>query len=329
MTELLRKRVLPGHRLFDAPEVPPWQAGRGQVAVIGMPSDFTHSSRIGTRFGPQALRRAATTLWSRWSNCETVCPETGARSIRRANWIVDCGDAVIDTRSVERTTEAIAGATEAVVRAGGIPLALGGDHYNSYPACLGVSRAFADLYPGRRIGYVQIDGHLDFSDRLGSWGAHNHATNARRISELPNLRLQDMAWIGISGWVDGGDLKLIEQGGGLVLSAGDVHRMGAKAAAARALKHALAECEALYLTIDIDAMDSGYLPGTGSIVHSGITPRQYFDILDVLSDAPFCGLDLVEVSPPLDPSGRTEYLATEMLVRVLQRFHSVPMEQYA
>jgi len=329
MTALSRNRVLPGHRLFDAPVVLPSQVKQGQVAAIGMPSDFTHSSRIGTRFGPEALRRAGTDLWSRWSNGTTVCPETGTRAVRRANWIVDCGDAVIDTRSVERTTEAIAAATEAVVRVGGIPLALGGDHYNSYPACRGVSRAFADLYPDKRIGYVQIDGHLDFSDRLGSWGTHNHATNARRISELPNLRVQDMAWIGISGWVDGGDLKLIEQGGGLVLSAGDVHRMGAKAAAKRAMQHALTNCDVLYLTIDIDAMDSGYLPGTGSIVHSGITPRQYYDILEVLSEAPFCGLDLVEVSPPLDPSGRTEYLAAEMLIRVLRGFHSVPVEQQA
>jgi agmatinase len=329
MTAFSRTTVLPGHRLFDAPPVPPSQVGPGQVAAIGMPSDFTHSSRIGTRFGPQALRQASTALWSRWHNGETVCPETGVRSVRKADWIVDCGDAVIDTRSVERTTEAIAAATETVVRAGGVPLALGGDHYNSFPACLGVSRALADLHPGRRIGYVQIDGHLDFSDRLGSWGTHNHATNARRISELPNVHLQDMAWIGISGWVDGGDLKLIEEGGGLVLSAGDVHRMGAKAAARQALEHAIAECDVLYLTIDIDAMDSGYLPGTGSIVHSGITPRQYYDILDVLSDAPFCGLDLVEVSPPLDPSGRTEYLAAEMLVRVLRRFHSIPVERPA
>ncbi len=324
MTVFTPHTVRPGYRLFDAPAVHPSEVADGQVAVVGMPSDFTHSSRIGTRFGPEALRRASTQLAARWFKEEIVDPDTGVRSVERADWIVDCGDAAIDTRSVARTTEAIAAATEAVVRAGGVPLALGGDHYNSFPACLGVSRALADLQPGKRIGYVQIDGHLDFSDRLGSWGSHNHATNARRISELPNVALGNMAWIGISGWVDGGDLELIERGGGLVLSAGDVHRQGAKAAAKRALQHAMQGCDVLYLTIDIDAMDSGYLPGTGSIVHSGITPRQYYDILEVLAEAPFCGLDLVEVSPPLDPSGRTELLAAEMLCRVLKNFHSRP-----
>lgn len=329
MTAFSAQTMRPGFRLFDAQTAQPSGVAEGQIGVVGMPSDFTHSSRIGTRFGPEALRRASTQMWSRWSNGETVDPDTGIRSVGRSDWIVDCGDAAIDTRSVERTTEAIAAATEAVVRAGGIPLALGGDHYNSFPACLGVSRALAARHPGKRIGYVQIDGHLDFSDTLGSWGSHNHATNARRISELPNLSLGNMAWIGISGWVDGGDLELIEKGGGLVLSASDVHREGAGPAAQRALRHAMAGCDVLYLTIDIDAMDSGYLPGTGSIVHSGITPRQYYDILDVMAEAPFCGLDLVEVSPPLDPSGRTEFLAAEMLVRVLRRFHSRPTDASA
>jgi len=312
----------PGHRLFDAPIVAPDEVRPGQIATVGMPSDFTHSSRIGTRFGPDALREATSALWGRWCGMEVVDPDTGQRSISRDNWIVDCGDAPIDTTSVERTTEAIAAMTQATAMQGGVPLALGGDHYNSYPACLGVSRALSEVQPDARIGYIQIDGHLDFSDRLGAWGSHNHATNARRIAELPNVDLSAMAWVGISGWVDGDELGRIEAGGGLVLSAGDVQRLGAKAAAEQALTHAMRDSDVLYLTIDIDAMDSGYLPGTGSIVHSGLTPRQYYDMLSVMSEAPFCGLDIVEVSPPLDPSGRTPYLAAEMLVQVLRRFHS-------
>jgi arginase family enzyme len=310
-------------RLFNAPEAGTDGVAAGQIGVVGIPSDFTHSSRIGTRFGPDALRTATTVLWDRFTNGPVIDPDTGERSTARPGWVADCGDAEIDTTSVAQTTEAIAAMTEAVARTGGIPLALGGDHYNSFPACLGVSRALAKLDDTLRIGYVQIDGHLDFSDRLGAWGSYNHATNARRISELPNVDISSMAWIGISGWVDGGELEMIEAQGGLVLSADEVHRIGAREAMQRAQAHAMKNADLLYLTIDIDAMDSGYLPGTGSIVHSGITPRQYFDMLDVLDGAPFCGLDIVEVSPPLDPSGRTPYLAAEMLVHVLRQYHSI------
>ena len=94
-----------------------------------------------------------------------------------------------------------------------------------------------------------------------------------------------MVWVGIAGWVDGGDLALIEKQGGRVFSASDVHKLGAAEVIRQALEHAMQGCEELYLSIDIDAMDAGYLPGTGSIVHSGITPRQYYDLLDGLAEA--------------------------------------------
>jgi agmatinase len=253
-------------------------------------------------------------------------PDTRRRSAPADSWLVDCGDAEVTAQDVDATTQAIAAMTNQPF-AGAIPLALGGDHYNSFPACLGYSRGLVKRAPDKRFGYIQIDGHLDFSDRLGAWGSHNHATNARRISELPNIDVSNMVWVGIAGWVDGGDLALIEKQGGRIFSASDVHNMGAAEVMRQALAHAMQSCDELYLSIDIDAMDAGYLPGTGSIVHSGITPRQYYDMLDGLSEAPLGGLDIVEVSPPLDPSERTEFLAAEMLFRILRRFRTRPVTE--
>ena len=315
----------PGFRLFDGPAGDVGEVGAGQIGVVGMPSDWTHSSRLGTRFGPEALRRATTLLQSERPQGASFDPDTNHRTVAATDWLVDCGDAEITAEDVEATTEAIAAMTEALAVAGAIPLSLGGDHYNSFPACLGYSRGLTKRARSARFGYIQIDGHLDFSDRLGAWGTHNHATNARRISELPNVDVANMVWIGITGWVDGGDLALIEEQGGRVFSAGDVHEMGATETIRQALEHAMIGCDELYLSIDIDAMDAGYLPGTGSIVHSGITPRQYYDLLDGLAEAPLGGLDIVEVSPPLDPSQRTEFLAAEMLFRILHRFRTTPV----
>ncbi len=309
-------------RLFGAPLVEPNALRTNQIGVVGMPSDWTHSSRIGTRFGPRALRQA-TTVWMKGLSALIGEPLVDAATglcwrVRRDRWLGDCGDAHISPASVGRTTAAIARMTRAIRAQGAVPLALGGDHYNSYPACLGYSQGLADLDHRLRFGFIQIDGHLDFSDRLGAWGAHNHATNARRISELPNITKANMVWIGITGWVDSGELAEIERMGGLVLSSADVHRLGPAETAKRGLAHATRNCESLYLSIDIDAMDAGYLPGTGSIVHSAITPRQYCQLLDGLAVGPIDGLDIVEVSPPLDPSGRTERIAAEMLARILR-----------
>jgi len=224
--------------------------------------------------------------------------------LRPAASRIDVGDARIDPLDVAATMRAIADLTAAIADRGVLSVAVGSDHYNGYPAA--------------RIGFIQVDGHLDFGDRLAAWGTHNHATNARRVSELPNVELSSMVWIGIAGWVDGKDVAEIEVAGGLIFSAEDVHRLGAAEVGRRALAHALRGCEQVYLSLDIDALDAGFLPGTGSIVHSEITPRQYLDLLTTLSTAPLCGVDLVEVSPPLDPSGRSERIAARLLMEVLR-----------
>lgn len=311
---------LPGFRLFDGPPGKTSGIRAGQIGVVGMPSDWTHSSRLGTRFGPRALREATTILQSVRSNGLCVDPDEGFITEPVSDWLIDCGDAAIYPENTDATTKSIAEMTEQITAAGGIPLALGGDHYNSFPACLGYSNGLVKRNKNARFGYIQIDGHLDFSDQLGAWGRYNHATNARRISELPNTSVANMVWIGITGWVDGDDLALIEKKGGKVFSSSDVHNLGAQAVIEKALEHAMRDCDELYLSIDIDAMDAGYLPGTGSIVHSGITPRQYYELLDALSQSPLGGIDIVEVAPPLDPSGRTEFLAAEMLFRVLRQY---------
>ena len=322
----------PGPTLFDAPFASVDRLDEGAVGVVGMPTDWTHSSRIGAREGPAALRQATTEL------CRTVLDSLGETVVDpkdRRRWhraergnIVDCGDAPIDAASVERTTESIAVMTEAVRAQGAIPLALGGDHYNSYPACLGYARGLARRHPDRRFGYIQIDGHLDFADRLGAWGTHNHATNGRRISELLNVERANMVWIGITGWVDGDELKLIEEMGGKIFSSGEVHELGAEEVARRAVAHATRGCESLYLSIDIDAMDAGFLPGTGSIVPSGITPRQYCQILDVIAQENVDGIDIAEVAPSLDPSGRTERIAAHLLFRALRNCFLAPVTEH-
>jgi len=303
--------------------------GASALAFIGMPSDATHTSRIGTRFGPRALRRTTSALMARLA---AECGKDGLYDSRQDHVVrtgdisrfVDLGDAAVDEENIEATIASIAAQTRAAALAGALPVAVGGDHFNSYPACLGVSEALAARHPGKRFGYIQIDGHLDFGDQLGAWGRYNHATNARRVSELPNIARENMVWIGITGWVDGTDVADIEKFGGRIFTAADWHTLGSREVAQRALAHALRGCDSLYLSIDVDALDAGFLPGTGSIVHSEITPRQYLDLLTELSSAPLCGLDFVEVSPPLDPSGRTEEIAARLLLEALRPHFLVP-----
>jgi arginase family enzyme len=313
----------PLRRFFQARSGMPTDLNAGDIAFVGMPSDATHSSRIGSRFGPRALRHETTLL------LETLARDAadgGLYDTRADRFVelahlsslVDLGDAAIDENDVEATIEAIAGLTQAAAARGALPVAIGGDHFNGFPACLGVSRALAHTAPDEKFGYIHIDGHLDYGDRLGAWGKYNHATNARRIAELPNVSRSNMVWIGIAGWVDGVDVAEIEAAGGLIISAEEWNRRGTSDVAQQVLRHAFRGCARAYLTIDIDALDAGFLPGTGSVVHSEITPRHYLDLLAAVSTAPICGIDLVEVAPSLDPSGRSEKIAARLLFEVLK-----------
>ena len=148
----------PGFRLFDGPLCDVADVSADQVGVVGMPSDWTHSSRLGTRFGPGALRKATTLLQSMRPQGASFDPDTSRRTVPATDWLVDCGDAEITAQDVDATTQAIAAMTEGLTVAGAIPLALGGDHYNSFPACSGVftwvgqtrARRALWLYPDRR-----------------------------------------------------------------------------------------------------------------------------------------------------------------------------------
>jgi arginase family enzyme len=307
--------------LFRAPAGDLSAPGSSAVGVVGMPTDWTHSSRLGSGYGPYGLRIATSEIVDTLISPNDMVDPTSGKVYAKSkeSHIIDYGNAEIFPENPVETVESIARMTKAVRKSGAMPLALGGDHFNSYPACLGYSRALEEIAPGKKFGFIQIDGHLDFSDRLGAWGKYNHATNARRISELKNVQKSNMVWVGTSGWIDSEETGLIEEMGGKIFSSDDIRRMGAKKVAAMALEHALKGVDRIYLTIDIDATDAGFLPGTGSIVQSKLTPKQFCDILDVLSEGPIDGADIVEVAPGLDPSGRSERISACYLLHLLKK----------
>ena len=291
------------------------------VVVGGAPHDSTHASRFGTRMGPRGIREGSLAFTERLMNTADgglLDLNSGTRlTLPSASRLVDVGDYNVYPSDVLKSIEGIAGGVAEVVRRGGFSVCLGGDHYISYPSCLGYTRAATEANPNVKIGYIHFDGHLDYGDDNPVWGKYNQGTNARRISEIDVVSHQNMSWIGIHGWVDEDQITLIERNGGKVFTALDVHDQGPVEIARRAAEHAADGCDFIYMTLDIDFIDTGFFPATGSVVNDAITPQICLQMLQEVRKYPIAAMDIVEVSPRIDTSERSLMMSTELLLGII------------
>ena len=293
----------------------------GTVVIGGAPHDSTHGSRHGTRMGPRGIRDCSVAFADRFRNAPDkgmIDVSTGGRfALPAEGRLVDVGDYNIYPTDVMRTIDGIAGGVAETVRHGGFSVCLGGDHMIGYPSCLGFTRAMSEADPGVKVGYIHIDGHLDFGDEKAGWGRYNQGTNARRISEIDVVSARNMSWIGVSGWDSVDNVNIIEGNGAKIFTALQVLEQGPVEIARRAAEHAIDGCDYIYLSVDIDFIDTGFFPATGSVVNDAITPGMCLQILQELAKYPIGAMDLVEVSPRIDPTERSLYMSTELLLGII------------
>lgn len=312
--------LIQGGTLLGAPFLSPEEVPSGAVVISGAPYDSTQTSRVGARLGPQNVRRASTSVAETLKIAERkglIDPETGKqRFYPRPEALVDIGDFIVYPTNVLKTTDRIAEGVRTVVERGGFSVCLGGDHYIEYPSCLGYCQAEAAKKPGAKVGYVHLDGHFDFTDVHPVWGRYVNTTNARRTAEIDVISPSNMAWIGVELWADAEAVDTIHRNGGLVLSYEDVHRLGARQAARLAAEHAMRGCDSIYLSVDVDIVDSGFFPGCAGVVFGAITPIQLMEMLTELSRYPIGAMDVNELSPRLDRSGRSESFAVEAILTI-------------
>jgi arginase family enzyme len=291
----------------------------GMTVISGAPHSLR--ARFGERGGPRGIREGSLALVERLRNADGegfVDASTGTRLfLPAASRLVDVGDLNVYPSDVTRTTEGIAGGVADVVRRGGFSVCLGGDHYVGYPSCLGYMRALRERTPSARVGYIHIDGHLDFADTIGGYGKYNNGTNARRISELDGIVPSSMVFIGIQGPCFLEQVQSIRRLGATIFTSEDVEVLGPAEVGRRAGELAIKGCDSIYVSFDIDVIDAGFFDGTGSVTMGAMTAQTLFRILEPLARFPIGSMDFVETAPGLDPSGRSPLLATQALLKIL------------
>ena len=273
------------------------------IAIAGLCIDTGTSNRSGTRYGPRAIREASMLYSMGYYGKAGFYDIDLKKQILSNKQIVDCGDiSTLPTLTAETfdiATEFVRG----IRSKGAVPVILGGDHSISYP----LVRAFNDI----PLHVVQFDTHLDLADDIEGIKL-GHANPMKRIADLENVT--GLTHIGIRGllnppdWVDNA-----EKGKSTYFTADEVYEKGTET-----IVDQIPKSENLYITLDIDSLDPSVAPGTGTPEPGGLTYRQLRSMLrGCVRNRKLVGMDLVEVNPLYDQSGRTAQVAARLIIDLL------------
>jgi guanidinopropionase len=271
------------------------------IAIVGVPWDGGTTNRPGPRHGPRQVRDMSS-LIKRVHSVTKISPYELCR-------IADFGDAPVNPIDLDRSLKTIGEFFAQIVEAQTVPLAIGGDHLSSLPILRAVGKK-------RPVGMIHFDAHSDTVDTYFGGLKYTHGTPFRRAIEEGLLDPRRVVQIGIRGSTYSADERdwPIQQGI-RIISIEEFEEMGVDAVI-REARRVVGEGPA-YISFDIDALDPAFAPGTGTPEFGGLTSREVMRMLRGLRGLNLVGADVVEVSPPFDPSGGTALAAANIAFEVL------------
>jgi agmatinase len=282
---------------------------RLDIGLVGAPFDGATSHRPGTRFGPQAIR-GTDYLAHDGSRPHLALGVDPLQELK----VADLGDVVMLPGETEESLRRLETVVQAVSASGAIPVILGGDHSITFPDATGVARH----HGWGRVSLIHFDAHADTGDT--QWGSlYGHGTPMRRLIESGAVRGDRFLQIGLRGyWPEPPTLAWMAQQRMRSFEMTEVVKRGLDAVLTEALQIALDDCDQVFLSVDVDVVDPGMAPGTGTPEPGGLTSRQLLDaVRRIAMEVPLAGVDVVEVSPPYDHAEVTGYLANRVVLEVL------------
>jgi agmatinase len=276
------------------------------AAIVGAPWDGSTSNRPGARFGPRALRAQAYGPGSYHLDLQI--------EIFDHLQVVDYGDAICWHGRVEASHGAIRERVGEVASRGIVPVVLGGDHSITWPA----ATAVADHHGFGNVGIVHFDAHADTADTVEG-NLASHGTPMRRLIESGAVLGRNFVQVGLRGYWPPPDVFawMQEQGMRWHLMH-ELWERGSRAVIADAIDEALDGCDALYLSVDIDVLDPGFAPGTGTPEPGGMAPADLLRaVREIALRTNLVAMDVVEVAPAYDWADVTINNAHRVVLEVL------------
>ncbi len=271
------------------------------ACFVGIPLDIGTSNRPGTRLGPRQIRDESRMI--RPYNMATRAAPFDSLQV------ADIGDVPINTFDLKKSVDIITGHYRGILAHGAIPLTLGGDHTLTWP----ILRAIKERHGP--VALIHVDAHADINDTMfGETVAHG--CPFRRAWEDGCLLNYRVFQIGLRGTgYSAQDFDWGRDRGWTVVQAEDLWYRSAAPLMERV--RAVIGDAPCYLSYDIDSLDPAFAPGTGTVETGGLSTWQGLEIIRGCVGLNLVGCDLVEVSPPYDPSGNTALIAANFLYEML------------
>lgn len=271
------------------------------VAILGIPMDIGTSWRSGTRFGPKQIR-AESAMLRPYNLATGAAPFDGLQ-------VADVGDLAINTFSLSDSLKIIAESYDQILMFDVMPVAMGGDHSITLP----ILRAMAKRYGP--VALVHVDAHADVNDHMFG-ERETHGTVFRRAYEEELINPSKTYQIGLRGTGYGADDFTEAAGWGFQQWPVEELWHRSLSQLGEEIRRDIGDIPT-YVTFDIDSLDPAYAPGTGTPEIGGLTTPQALELIRALRGINVVGCDLVEVSPPYDPSGNTALTAANLLYELL------------
>ena len=279
------------------------------IVIVGAPFDGGTTHRSGAKFGPQAIR-GADYLPHDGSRPHMALRTDGLKDLK----VVDAGDLAMISGDTEGALTLLEKATELITRSGAIPVILGGDHTIAAGDVTGVAR----VKGWGRVSMIHFDAHADTGeDHFGA--LHGHGTPMRRLIESGAVRGDRFLQLGLRGyWPEPATLAWMAERNMKSYEMTEIHHRGLTTVMDEAFGILTDECEGVFLSVDIDVVDPGMAPGTGTPEPGGLTSRELLEaVRRICLELPIVGIDVVEVCPAYDSSEITAFLANRVVLEAL------------
>ena len=292
---------------FKAPLCVDLDSLNADVAFIGVPFDQGTLGRPGARFGPDAIRDAPRAYsysdpFGRDEDAEGYFDIDAGGELLRGVTMADCGNVTILPSEVMDNFDRLAQVVEKLVDNGAFPVVVGGDHAITFPAVRGMNKY-------QPLNIVHFDAHLDYShDYQGV--LYSHGSPIRRCRELPFVGHISSVGIRTARRTPYEDSQ---RDGSLIVTTNQFRELGPQG-----VVDLIPKGENLYVTFDIDVMDPGQAPGTGTPEVGGLHYEELREcVVGLVKRENLVGFDMVEVAPPYDSSQITVQVAARLIIDIL------------